>query len=356
MNQAENSLPFCIHKKEQAQVLRLLKQNPIVYKRFLELSEPLQKELVEFYEGNRGLKITYDPFFKAIFNPELYPKRLSRFLSAILNTSITVKRMLSSESNRLSAESSLLIMDILVEMENGELVNVEMQKIGYSFPGERAACYSSDLILRQYNRQKGNKNQKFSYRNMKKTFTIILIEKSGAEFHQDNTHFLHHSRQIFDTKLALNLLQEYIFIPLDIFLDNYYRSGQNIDRELDAWLLFLISDNPSDISHLIEKHPWLKELYADIFEFQRHPEELVNMYSKALEILDRNTVQYMIEEQQKEIEENAKALEESAKALEENAKELELKDKTIELLQEKLDKLEHQYNIILQNLPPDANL
>lgn len=42
---------------------------------------------------------------------------------------------------------------------------------------------------------------------------------------------------------------------------------------------------------------------------RRNPEEVLNMYSEALRILDRNTVRYMIEEQQKEIEELKKKLE-----------------------------------------------
>ena len=43
-------------------------------------------------------------------------------------------------------------MDIIVETANGSVVNVEVQKIGYNFPGERAACYNADLLLRQYQR------------------------------------------------------------------------------------------------------------------------------------------------------------------------------------------------------------
>ncbi len=41
-------------------------------------------------------------------------------------------------------------MDIVVELEDGSIANVEAQKIGYAFPGQRSACYSADLLLRQY--------------------------------------------------------------------------------------------------------------------------------------------------------------------------------------------------------------
>ena len=45
-----------------------------------------------------------------------------------------------------------MIMDIVVELEGGSLANVEVQKLGYPLPGQRSACYSADLLLRQYKR------------------------------------------------------------------------------------------------------------------------------------------------------------------------------------------------------------
>ena len=50
-------------------------------------------------------------------------------------------------------------MDILAETEERELVNVEIQKIGYHFPGQRAACYMADMIMRQYERENGDFEQ-----------------------------------------------------------------------------------------------------------------------------------------------------------------------------------------------------
>ena len=38
----------------------------------------------------------------------------------------------------MSDEQTLVIMDLLVELEDGRLADFEIQKIGYKFPGERA--------------------------------------------------------------------------------------------------------------------------------------------------------------------------------------------------------------------------
>ena len=67
-----------------------------------------------------------------------------------------ILKVLPNESAQIAAESSLLIMDIVVQFEDGSIANVEVQKIGYLFPGQRSACYSSDLLLRQYKRVRQN--------------------------------------------------------------------------------------------------------------------------------------------------------------------------------------------------------
>ena len=316
-------------RKKREEILQMLKRDPVVYARFLELTEVFQEDLIAFCMGNKGLKITWDPVFKEIFNPEVHSDRLSELLSVILKHKVKVKRGLPNESSRLTAEGSLLIMDILVELESGGLANVEMQRIGFRFPGERGACYSSDLVLRQYARAKAKRKKNFTYRDMKKVYTIVLMDESGKEFGEKKEHYRHHSRQVFDTGLNLELLQEYIYIPFDKFLDIYRKNHHNISEELEAWLLFLASDDPADIARLTDAYPKFRELYAEIAAFQQRPEELVNMYSKALEIMDRNTVQYMIEEQKKEIEEQAKLLAEKDKAMAEKDKAMAEKDKAM---------------------------
>ena len=47
-----------------------------------------------------------------------------------------------------------------MEFEDGSLADVEIQKLGYAFPGERSACYAADLLLRQYKRARDKRNRK----------------------------------------------------------------------------------------------------------------------------------------------------------------------------------------------------
>ena len=108
--------------------------------------------------------------------------------------------------------------------------------------------------------------------------------------------------------MAKNLLQQYYFVPLDIFRKNIQNKG--IQTKLNAWLTFLTSDEPVMIMELIQAFPEFKPLYEDIYELCRNVEGVMNMFSKELRELDRNTVQCMIDLMQEEIDASKKKLEE----------------------------------------------
>lgn len=260
-----------------------------------------QEEFLNFCSGARGIKILYDSFFKEAMNPEYAPERMESFLSTILKREVKIVQILPNDSTRIADESSLLITDIIVQLEDGSLANIEMQKIGYSFPGARSACYSSDMLLRQYKRIRSRNEKTFSYQQIKNVYLIVIYEQSPRELKEMPDTYYHHSRQVFDSGLKLNLLQEYIMIPLDIFHARVH--NEDISNLLDAWLTFLSDDRPEQIIRLITKYPQFKAMYDTLYEMCRNVERVMQMFSKELLELDRNTVKYMIEEQQKELEE-----------------------------------------------------
>lgn len=106
----------------------------------------------------------------------------------------------------------------------------------------------------------------------------------------------------------MNLLQKYIFIPLDIFKSIQHNKDDmiKIENRLEAWLAFLCMDEPEEIIAIIEKYPDFKEMYGQVYDVCQNLEEVMGMFSKELLELDRNTVQLMIDEMAKELE-NLKA-------------------------------------------------
>lgn len=296
MGQRKEAIIWETRKWEE--VMDEIQEDRGMYELFQGLTERLQEEFLEFCMGSRGAKITYDPFFKFVFSPERNPDRLSELLSLILGEEVEVIAAIPNESNRITEEGSLLITDILVKLKSGAYANVEIQKVGYAFPGQRCACYSSDLLMRQLTRLKIEAKQNgksFSYRMIKKVYTIVFMETSTAMYKEFPNTYIHRAKQTFNTGLRMDLLQEYVVIPLDIFRQMHHTKLS----KLDAWLYLISSDEPQDIYRVMESYPEFKVIYKELFQLRNNMRELIIMYDSYRELLaelDKNTTRLMVEE------------------------------------------------------------
>lgn len=325
--------------QDKMHLLDEIHHSPALLSVFHSWEERYQKEFLDFCTGVHGVKLLYDSFFKAIFNPDITPERLERLLSLILKTDVKILKVLPNDSTRIAAESSLLVLDIVIQLADGSIANVEVQKIGYAFPGQRSACYSADLLLRQYKRVKGEKGKMFSYKDIKKVYTIVLFEKSTPEFHQFQDIYLHRIKPQSDTGIQIELLQEYVFIALDIFQKTLDNKNNNITEELEAWLTFLSMDDPDVILKLIEAYPQFEPLYREVYEMCRNLERMMDMFSKELEELDKNTVQYMIDEMQDTIDAQNNTIDEQNHTIDEQNHTIDELTSIIEAQKAQLDTL-----------------
>lgn len=294
-----------------------------------------QEEFLSICTGNKGVKMLYDSYFKEILNPEENPERLSDLLSELIGRKVTVKCQLPNDNSRLGDEMSLVITDIVVELEDGTIANVEVQKLGYKFTGERASCYSADLLLRQYKRARDTFRKDFTYKNISPVYTIVLLENSPGVFKEFEDKYVYTFFTVSDTGIELNMLQNFIFVPVDIFLKKLHNEG--METKLDAWLTFLGCDEPEFIIDLIQKYPSFKPLYDDLYDLCLNTERMVNMFSEELQILDRNTVKYMIDELQEQLDSTQEEFDILREQLEERK---ELLDSTNEQLKEKKEQLD----------------
>ena len=316
------------------ETLERLRQSPVLYNGYRKLNERWKELFLDFCQGKKSLPLTYDPFFKYLFDPEIHGKRLSRFVSSLLGFEVKILQALPSEDRLIDGES-YLIMDLLARLTDGSLVNIEVQKQGYTFPAERISCYSADLLMRQYMRVRGNAERKsFSYKDIKKVYVIVLFEKSTSLFHQFPGIYLHHGKTVFDSGLNMELLQEYYLIALDVFQKVPYSEGEKSEQR--AWLSLLTTENLEDAERLIEDYPWLKEIYQEIAMLRRKPEEVLGMWSEALRMLDENTLKYYVEELEEKLQQVTKEKdEELRKTLRENRE----KDAEIAALKKQLEEL-----------------
>ena len=307
------------------QVLARLRSSPLLFASYQGLNDQWRRHFLDFCQGKKSLPLTYDPFFKRIFHPDIHPDRLSRLVSSILGINVKVLHILPSEDSIISG-GTLLIMDILAELEDGSLINVEIQKQAYAFPAERISCYCADLLMRQYARARGVKGKAFTYQDIKKVYVIVLFEKSTGAFHALPETYLHHGRTRFDTGLEMELLQEYFLISLDVFREFQYPKDKN---EQTAWLSLLVTEDQEEAERLVQEYPWLQEIFEEIAMLRQKPEEVLGMFSEALRILDQNTIKYMIDELEKDLEEKEAVLREKAAEIKEKEAVLKEKDAAI---------------------------
>ena len=345
---------------------------------YLKRNEEWVKRYEDFLKGKRSLPLLYDPFFKKIFNPVERRDRLSELVSCLLGQKVTVLEVFPNEDSQFLGV--MIIMDMVVMMSDGSIANIEIQKISYDFPAERISCYSADLVLRQYKMITG-KNQEIkqeasmhgsskpSYKDMRKVHTIILFENSSSSLISeiDEALYFHVGKTKFNTGIKINLLQDFVLVSLDTFKKYRYsdiRKGRTEVTEYDydrtqysekqvtekmkldrlKYLSLFVAETPEEIEQLIEIFPDLESVRLDINEYLERPKEVLNMFSEALRILDRNTAELMVDRMKDEIdelkvqaEENRAQLEEKDSQLEENRARLEEKDAEIDRLKKLLE-------------------
>lgn len=110
-------------------------------------------------------------------------------------------------------------------------------------------------------------------------------------------------------------------IPLDIFHKKMH--NKSIETPLEAWLTFLSDDTPERIIELITNYPDFKAMYETLYLICQNTERVMEMFSEELRELDKNTVKYMIEEQQREIDKQKEELSKQADEIKMLKKKLE---------------------------------
>ena len=346
-NMLQQYFPMIRTKEE---LMSEIRKGSVLSREFYSWKQEARKEFIDFCTGAKGVKMMYDFISKEILNPEVVPERVDELLSLLLGQEVHVKDVLPNDGTRIADESALVIMDIVVELQDKSIVNLEVQKIGYKFPGARSACYSADLLMHQYKKVRSKRKKKFNYNDIKDVYTIVLFEQSPGAFHEFPDDYLHQFHQCSNTGLKLNLLQKYLFVPLDIFLDSLQYKDIKIQNRLDAWLAFLGSDDPEIIIDIIERYPDFKEMYQQVYDICRNIEEVMGMFSKELLEMDRNTVELMIDEMQDEIKQQKEVIEEKDTIIQKNEAELKEKDEVLQQKDSELQEMQQKMKELQEQL------
>ena len=193
----------------------------------------------------------------------------------------------------------------------------------------------------------------FSLKNFYALFTKFLknfVKHDGTNVLELCTH---HARMTCDSGLELNFLQEFYLVALDVFKKSEYAKRRDPKDRLVGWLSFFCTEDADEAEELCKTYPWLSELYAEMAEFGRKPEELISMFSEILREMDRNTIRYMVDDMKEQIEKGKKELAEINKTLSEKNEALAEKE---EALAEKEEALAEKDEILKAQAEEIAHL
>ena len=91
------------------------------------------------------------------------------------------------------------------------------------------------------------------------------------------------------------------------------------------------------IVQLIKQYPKFIPMYREIYERCRNVEKVMGLFSKELQILDKNTVQYMIDQMQDTIDEQQNTIAQKNELLASQEVLLQQKENELEQLKKQLE-------------------
>ena len=57
----------------ECEVIERLQASPLLYGSYQRLNQEWKQRFLDFCQGKKSLPLTYDPFFKRIFHPDVHP-------------------------------------------------------------------------------------------------------------------------------------------------------------------------------------------------------------------------------------------------------------------------------------------
>ena len=117
-------------------------------------------------------------------------------------------------------------------------------------------------------------------------------------------------------------------------------TSSTIKNKLEEWLVFLSQDDPDMIMKLLDRNPEFQKIYEEIYTLCLNMEGMMEMFSKELEIMDRNTVKLMIDEMEEELNETKRKAKKEVDEVKRKAKEeIEEAEKRAKAAEEETERL-----------------
>ena len=192
-----------------------------------------------------------DILFKFFFSRK--QNYLKSFLSSILGKDIIIKHVIhDARLEQLAKEMKYGILDLEVELEDGEIVNVEMQVKDYNNIEKRTTFYASKKIVEQL-------EPKQDYDKLKRVIVIAILDYNLTDLPD---YFLETTRIVKGyNSYELNNEVKYIYIELEKFR----KQEPDMSIKLNQWLAFIDMER-GDLLEMAKKEN--KEIKKAVEEYE----------------------------------------------------------------------------------------
>ncbi len=195
------------------------------------------------------LTMKNDIVFKAFFSRN--EKYLKSFLSAILEENIKIKKVMhDARLEQLTKEMKYGILDLEVELEDGEIVNIEMQLRDNKNIEERTTFYASKKIVEQL-------EPKGRYEELKKVIVIAILNYTLTGLPEYITETVRVAKK--HKEYEINNLVKYYYIELEKFR----KEKPNMKESANQWLAFVDMERGDLLEMAKKENKEIKEALDD---------------------------------------------------------------------------------------------
>ena len=173
------------------------------------------------------LTMKNDIMFKLFFSKKENEKFLKSFLSAILEEKVKIKRVIhDARLEQLTQEQKYGVLDLEIELENGEYVNIEMQLKNNNNMEERTTFYASKKITEQMVKGK-------QYKDLNKVIIISILDYNLINLPEYITKTIRVADK--HREYEINNKVEFYYIELKKFREE----NPDMREPINQWLAFI---------------------------------------------------------------------------------------------------------------------
>ena len=181
-----------------------------------------------------------DIMFKAFFSRAGNEKFLKSFLNAILGKEIKIKKVIhDARLEQMAREEKYGILDLDVELEDGKIINIEMQMKNNNNMEERTTFYAGKKISEQL-------EIGYNYKELKKVIIISILNYNFIDLPEYVTKTIRVADKHREYEINNNV--EYYYIELKKFREQ----NPDMKEPINQWLAFIDMER-GDLLEMAEK-------------------------------------------------------------------------------------------------------